>query len=60
MSKECESQSELIKKIEEIADMEYDKIKYIVSEEEQYPVESKSLEVILYDLEYNDFTVVPF
>jgi len=59
MSEECKSQAKLIEKIEEIADMDYDKIKYIVSEEEQYPVESKSLEVILYDLE-NGFTVSPF
>jgi len=60
MDKECESQSKLIEKIEEIADMDYDKIKYIVSKEGQYPVDSKSLEVILYDLEYNKFCAVPF
>jgi len=51
MSNEYKSQSELIAKIETAAGMPYDKIQYIVSKEVQYPVEKKSLEQILFDLE---------
>jgi len=59
MSEECESQSALIDKIETAAGMAYDEIKYIVSKGTEYPIGSRSLEEILFDLE-NGFTACPF
>ena len=59
IKKEAKSQRKLISKIEELAQMRYDDIQYIVKKDKQYPVESKNLSQILYDLE-NGFTAINF
>lgn len=57
---EAKSQSKLIAKIEELAEMPYDDIVWIYKDKDnEYEITDKSLEQVIFDLEHN-YTAIPF